>query len=100
MLIQLQLGDYSGRRSKSSRGLSNLAITQTFGAETAKQGFHFVGGHPLHKPCLDFIAALRLVIKTQLLEGGSGLSFDAREGIADLVISEQRPAMTVLHDVG
>ena len=75
-------------------------MTQTFCAETAKQGFHFVGGHPLHKTGFNFIAALRLVIETQLLEGASGLSLDAREGIANLVISEQRPAMTVLHDMG
>ena len=54
----------------------------------------------MHKPCLDFIPPLRLVIETQLLEGCLGLRFDAREGIADLVIREQRPAMTVLHHMG
>ena len=75
-------------------------MTQAVSAETAKQGFHLIGGHPLNKPCLDFIPTLRLVIKTQLLERCLGLRFDAREGIADLVIREQRPAMTVLHDMG
>ena len=75
-------------------------MTQTVSTETAKQGFHLIRGHPLHKPCLDFIPTLRLVIETQLLEGCLGLRFDAREGIADLVIREQRPAMTVLHDMG
>ena len=54
----------------------------------------------MNKPCLDFIPPLRLVIKTQLLERCLGLRFDAREGIADLVIREQRPAMTVLHHMG
>ena len=74
-------------------------MTQTVSTETAKQGFHLLGGHPLNQPCLDFIPSLRLVIKTQLLERCLGLRFDAREGIADLVIREQRPAVTVLHHI-
>lgn len=75
-------------------------MTQTVSTETAKQGFHLLGGHPLNQPCLDFIPTLRLVIETQLLERCLGLRFDAREGIADLVIREQRPAVTVLHHMG
>jgi hypothetical protein len=75
-------------------------MTQTFGTETAKQGFHFVGGHSLHQTCLDFIPTLRLVIEPQFLEGGFRLGLDARQGIADLMISEQRSTMTMLHDMG
>ena len=75
-------------------------MTQTVSTETAKQGFHLIRGHPLNKPCLDFIPTLRLVVETQLLERCLGLRFDARESVANLVIREQRPAMTVLHDMG
>ena len=75
-------------------------MTQTSGTETAKQGFHLVGGHPLNKTCLDFVPALRLVIETQLLERCLGLRLNAREGIANLMIREQRSAMAVLHDMG
>ena len=75
-------------------------MAQTFGTETSKQGFHFVRGHALHQTRLDFIPALRLMIKPQLLESCFGLGLDTRQSIADLVISEQRSTMTMLHDMG
>jgi hypothetical protein len=64
-----------------------------------EQGLHLSHRQSLHKPCLNFIAPLRLVIQAQFLKRTQRLLFDLGKGAANLMVRQERPLLAILHHV-